>query len=162
MKSIKLCDSFNHSFLHLQCFFLYKSTCGIQIFSTTNTLLHRVCETSLTILLSVTLKTTILFAKLFFIFYNRCSRYFPNLKNFSNILTSNLWIFFPCNQAIVLFRLAITSFSAIDQWVPFWKETSSTSLSTLFLITFLGLLARKKIWEDFSSYSVLKNAMVSF
>ena len=70
---------------------------------------------------------------------------------------------FPCNWTIVIFRLSTTPFSAINHWISFWKETSLTSLSTLFLISLFCLLTRKEIWKDFlSSYNVLKNAMVLF
>ena len=99
MKSIKLWDSLNHSFLNLQCFFLFKRTYGIQIDCKTFCVPQIHCfiefvKFPLTISLSVTLKTGILFPKLLLIFYNRCSRCFFNFIDLSNIPAADLWIFF--------------------------------------------------------------------
>ena len=135
IKSVKLYDSLNHSFLHLQCFFLHKSTCELQIGCTTfcvpqiNWFIEFV-KFLPTISLSVTMKTGILFSKLLFILYNQ----YPYRQY--------LYFFFS-NQAVVLFCLAITSVSAINHCVFFSKGTSLTFLSTFFFIPLFRLLTQK-------------------
>lgn len=144
IKSVKLYDSLNHSFLHLQCFFLHKSTCELQIGCTTfcvpqiNWFIEFV-KFLPTISLSVTMKTGILFSKLLFILYNQ----YPYRQYLD---------FFFSSQAVVLFCLPRTSFSAINHCVFFLERYIFDIFINFLFCSFIPLAHPKVNVKRFSFY----------